>query len=493
MKYLLIVFVVLFVTACDDPAPVEQVTTVEVDQSRMLELENLKQTYLEKTAQLVPVFESWQQLVAKAEIIESDFAQGQTVRVRKFLDLDLEGLDIEDFPELFVLLDNEQTYLKNNLSLVSQWLDSKAEAKLAQSNYRTALQQRLNQQDEFDTPLWEQAFRLEQEENYRGAQEGYQIIAQHCLNKLAHFNAALDAQQSATLAMKKWQQLDGKLSRFSAQVAKLEGLNAEARDWLSSLQFDGAKDQWQAVAEQWLQLYENGLTYLTMPKLVTLKGGVFNQGDEVGNGDRDELPLQRMRVPDFKMSMTEITFAQYDAYAKANGLPLPNDEGWGRGNRPVINVSWKEAQAFAQWLSERSGKVIRLPYEAEWEYAAKANQTDPFSMSTDVGNLANCEGCYRWSNTQTTPVAQFPANGFGLYDMQGNVWEWTADCYRVPESEGQCEGMAVRGGSWYDMPNQLRASNRSTAAQDKASNRIGFRLVEAITAEQIVHEPLDGL
>jgi len=108
----------------------------------------------------------------------------------------------------------------------------------------------------------------------------------------------------------------------------------------------------------------------------------------------------------------------------------PSDNGWGRGNRPVINVSWDDAQNYIQWLSHKTGKAYRLPSEQEWEIAARAGTTSDYYWGNDIGrNHANCDGCgSEWDNKKTAPVGSFKPNAFGLYDMMGNVWEWTGTC-----------------------------------------------------------------
>ena len=108
-----------------------------------------------------------------------------------------------------------------------------------------------------------------------------------------------------------------------------------------------------------------------------------------------------------------------------------SDSGWGRGRRPVIDVTWDDAQTYVAWLSKITGKPYRLLTEAEYEYAARAGTETAYPWGDEIGDgtMANCDGCgSQWDNKQTAPVGSFAANGFGLYDMVGNVWEWTEDC-----------------------------------------------------------------
>ena len=154
------------------------------------------------------------------------------------------------------------------------------------------------------------------------------------------------------------------------------------------------------------------------PEMVWIPAGSFRMGDIQGGGDSDEKPVHRVSVGKFAMGKFEVTFAEYDKFAQATGRKKPNDRGWGRGNRPVINVSWNDATAYAKWLSNQTGKTYRLPTEAEWEYAARAGTETKYWWGNDLGkNRAACDGCgSQWDNKQTAPVGSFSANKFGLYD-----------------------------------------------------------------------------
>jgi formylglycine-generating enzyme required for sulfatase activity len=180
-------------------------------------------------------------------------------------------------------------------------------------------------------------------------------------------------------------------------------------------------------------------------------------------GDQS-IPLPDMvRIPgrNFEAGRTEVTSAQWDACVAAGGCNgySPNDRGWGRGNRPVINVSWNDAQAYVQWLSQRTGQRYRLLTEAEWEYAARAGSTTNFSWGDQdpvcdqsARNGANFNAC---TDNRTRPVGSFQPNGFGLYDMHGNVWEWVEDCY-----DPGCSYRVLRGGSWVSLPGSHRSAGR---------------------------------
>ena len=168
----------------------------------------------------------------------------------------------------------------------------------------------------------------------------------------------------------------------------------------------------------------------------------------------------------------------------------PDDEGWGRGNRPVIHVSWEDAQLFLAWLNGKTSGGYRLPSEAEWEYAVRAGSKTKYSWGDAIGsNRANCAGCgSRWDNKKTAPVGSFPANAWGLHDMHGNVMEWVEDCWNdsyegAPTDgsvwmDGECSRRVIRGGSWNSLPRFLRSALRYRYTRADRSNFWGFRLAQ---------------
>jgi formylglycine-generating enzyme required for sulfatase activity len=187
------------------------------------------------------------------------------------------------------------------------------------------------------------------------------------------------------------------------------------------------------------------------------------------------------------MSKNEITFAQYDAFCDATGRSKPSDEGWGRGNRPVINVTWYDAKAFADWMG------CRLPTEAEWEYACRAGTSTPFNtgnnLTTDQANYdgkspynGNARGTYQG---KTQPIGSYPSNAWGLNDMHGNVWEWCSDWFgdygtgsqTNPTGPSSGSFRVIRGGSWNDGARLCRSSNRDSCSPTAGKRDIGFRLV----------------
>jgi formylglycine-generating enzyme required for sulfatase activity len=194
----------------------------------------------------------------------------------------------------------------------------------------------------------------------------------------------------------------------------------------------------------------------------------------------------------FAVGKFEVTFAEWDACVAQGGCShRPDDRGWGRGRQPVIDVSWHDAQRYVAWLSRKTGTSYRLLSEAEWEYAAQAG-TGREAVVTPGAGQANCDGCgSRWDNKQTAPVGSFSANAFGLHDMLGNVWEWTADCRNgrgvvaapsdgSARTDGDCSSHVLRGGSWFDNPVYTRSANRFRLTADFRLEIFGFRVARTL-------------
>jgi formylglycine-generating enzyme required for sulfatase activity len=229
------------------------------------------------------------------------------------------------------------------------------------------------------------------------------------------------------------------------------------------------------------------------PEMVVIPAGKFRMGDIQGQGLKDEQPVHEVRIRrPFAVGRYEITFDQYDEFAKAAGRDLPEDEGFGRGRRPVIRVSWEEAGDYAEWLSRQTGKRYRLPTEAEWEYAARGGTETAYWWGNErMSGFANCIGCgSKWDGKQPAPVGSFKPNPFGLYDTAGNVWEWVQDCWHdnyqgapsdgsawEKEPNGDCYGRVRRGGSYIG---NARSSSRSVFRARARFRALGFRLVREI-------------
>ncbi|WP_082897262.1 bifunctional serine/threonine-protein kinase/formylglycine-generating enzyme family protein [Thalassotalea crassostreae] len=223
-------------------------------------------------------------------------------------------------------------------------------------------------------------------------------------------------------------------------------------------------------------------------QLIAIPVGNFQMGSNSGN--RSEKPVHRVSINAFYMQAHEVTWNQYQPCIDAGVCANVSDAGWGKGNRPMIHVSWNDIQNYINWLNKQGVGTFRLPSEAEWEYAARAGTSTKYSWGDSVGNnRANCGGCgSQWDDIKTAPVKSFSANGFGLYDMHGNVWEWVQDCYNdgyhgAPSNgsawqSGSCDRRVVRGGSWLDFPLHLRSATRHRFTADGRGNILGFRLVQ---------------
>lgn len=230
------------------------------------------------------------------------------------------------------------------------------------------------------------------------------------------------------------------------------------------------------------------------PEVLTVPAGSFLMGSAAGDPEAapEEQPQHQVTiVASFAIGRTEVTFAEWIACVADGGCNgyRPPHEGWGGGPRPVINVSWHDAQNYVEWLARKTGKPYRLPTEAEWEYATRAGTTTAYWWGNDIGhNLANCKTCgSAWDEQQTAPVASFRANVFGLFDVHGNVWEWVEDCWQPdykaastqglpPNSRRGCSKRTLRGGSWDNSPDLLRSAARLWGQADGRDNSIGFRV-----------------
>jgi formylglycine-generating enzyme required for sulfatase activity len=229
------------------------------------------------------------------------------------------------------------------------------------------------------------------------------------------------------------------------------------------------------------------------PDMQPVSAGTFLRGDTHGLGERLEQPVHEITIKSFFMGKFEVTFDEYDRFAVTTGRTLPSDMGWGGRSRPVINVSWEDTQAYAQWLSEATGKRYRLPTESEWEYAARSGGKDEIWAGTSDERQLKDYAVYRDRN-RTEEVGSKKPNGLGLYDMSGNVWEWVEDCVHddytgapkdgsawLEANDGNCDRRVVRGGSWsYASPWDLRASRRGRGNRDLSNTDAGFRLAQDI-------------
>jgi formylglycine-generating enzyme required for sulfatase activity len=228
------------------------------------------------------------------------------------------------------------------------------------------------------------------------------------------------------------------------------------------------------------------------PLMVVIPAGKFTMGsseDEVGRtageGRRHEVAI----AESFAVSKYEVTFDQWDACVAATACP-PAKDAWGRGIMPVINVSWDNAKQYVAWLSRLTGKEYRLLTEAEWEYAARAGSSTRNSWGDAIGN-ANCNGCGGAWILQAAPVGSFRPNAFGLYDMEGNVWEWVEDIWHDSYEGAPADGSAwlqgedanyrvIRGGSWHNETELLRVGIRFKRHRKVQFDTLGFRVARTM-------------
>lgn len=280
------------------------------------------------------------------------------------------------------------------------------------------------------------------------------------------------------------------------------------------------------------------------PRMIRIPGGSFTMGsppDEIGR-HAIEGPQPDVAIPAFALGATEVTRGQFEAFVRATGRPMPGgcfthgdgadtSSDWDVGaswlapafaqasDHPVVCVTWQDAVDYAAWMSGKTGQRYRLPSEAEWEYAARGGTTTPFFWGTSAdrsctavngGDQSLARALPRWQaaigedlrsgnaiarlmecddgNSFTSPVGQYRANPFGLHDIAGNVWEWTADCRspRLPTDsrpieEPPCTSRRNRGGSWDDYPDDLRSGRRAAIPPDTRRNDTGFRLARELS------------
>jgi formylglycine-generating enzyme required for sulfatase activity len=239
------------------------------------------------------------------------------------------------------------------------------------------------------------------------------------------------------------------------------------------------------------------------PDMIVVPAGSFmmgslatEQGHQVNEGPQHKVTI----AAPFAVSKLEVTFADWDACVSGGGCGeyKPNDQGWGHGQQPVINVNLRDAQQYAAWLSQVTGKTYRLLTESEYEYAARAGSQTIYPWGDGVKlngtAMANCNGCgSKWDDSQAAPVGSFAPNQFGLYDMEGNVWEWTQDCvhdnYNGAPTDGSawldggdCTDRMVRGGAWVLAPDDLRSAYRVGTATVDRGRDLGFRVARTLLA-----------
>ncbi len=234
------------------------------------------------------------------------------------------------------------------------------------------------------------------------------------------------------------------------------------------------------------------------PEMVVVPAGSFKMGSPTSEPGHfaEEGPQHLVTIArPFAVGRSEVTFDEWDACVAEGGCNgyKPSDEGWGRGRRPVVNVSWDDAQSYVTWLSKKTRKSYRLLSGSEYEYAMRAGTQTVYPWGDTVGtNNANCHSCgSQWDAKQTAPVGSFAPNGFGLYDMVGNIREWTEDCYHDSYhgsptdgsawiEGGDCYHRVVRGGSFLLAPAFLRSASRYWFTSDYRLRYLGFRVARTL-------------
>ncbi len=239
------------------------------------------------------------------------------------------------------------------------------------------------------------------------------------------------------------------------------------------------------------------------PEMAILPGGTFPMGDRGLSVQQNELPQHPVNVSAFAIGKYEVSIGQYQRFARATGRNMQADASEGRQNYPVSHVSWEDAQAYVQWLSEQTGENYRLPSEAEWEYAAGANVFHKYWWGPQmVPGFAHCRlGCEPNAGTgqeldvnDLAPIGSLPENPFKLHDTAGNVAEWAADCWHpnytgAPDDGsiwpgGDCRYHVVRGGSFDSVPENLRPKDRDRRLANTRVNTLGFRIARDLPQPQ---------
>lgn len=278
-----------------------------------------------------------------------------------------------------------------------------------------------------------------------------------------------------------------------------------------------------AAAQSDLQPGDTFTECAACPEMIVLAAGEFLMGSPEDEAERRENEKQR-RITfarDFAMATTPVTWNQWEACVRDNwcegaaidqairlnpdGSPNENYRDYGRGTRPAVGMDWYDAQRFVGWLNWKTGNddAYRLPSEAQWEYAARAGTTTAFpwgdELDYDYGNFGqrdqglggHVEGRDRWMD-EMSPVASFPANAWGLYDMHGNIFEWTEDCYEADLSnaptdgsahtEGDCSVRVFRSGTYTSNSYMQRSARRGAPypATARGRNYLGFRVVKSL-------------
>ena len=230
------------------------------------------------------------------------------------------------------------------------------------------------------------------------------------------------------------------------------------------------------------------------PKLAIIPKGVGVVGGAELIPFKNHSPQHKViSTEEFAMGVAEVTFKEYDAFCKSTFLDCPDDNGWGRGSQPVINVTWLDAMTYTEWLSEQTNQVYRLPSEAEWEYAARSGTSTSYWWGDEyIQGIDHCDrdlgGCPEGTElSEPGPAGRFKANPFGLYDVTSNVVEWVLDCYSPDYQgvkntmearfDGDCGQKMFRGGSWLDAQPYVHLFIKGHVDSDYKNYAVGFRVL----------------
>ncbi len=335
-------------------------------------------------------------------------------------------------------------------------------------------------------------------------------------NTIEDYQAYLDNYPSGAYSTEAQQRIDELQSAQQDdedwEAAQAQNTPEACRDYLNKWPNGRHKEAAEACAKPPAAAY-------LKPEMIRIPAGTFEMGDVMEDQEHDdEKPIHEVTLNAYYIGQYEVTFAEYDAFCEATGKEKPNDEGWGRNNRPVINVSWFDVVEYCNWLSEQEGfrpvytingeevtanwqaNGYRLPTEAEWEYAARqGGQKVRFGNGKDIADPKeiNFNGSESYKKPyslvgeyrrQTVPVGSLNSpNQLGLHDMSGNVYEWCWDWYGDYGKEAQTNPRGpvkgsirvFRGGSWFNFPQYCRAALRGNFNPAYRDYYLGFRLARS--------------
>jgi len=257
------------------------------------------------------------------------------------------------------------------------------------------------------------------------------------------------------------------------------------------------------VAQSNLQVGDNFRDCEECPAMVVVPAGEFMMGSPPSEPGREsnEVPQHKVTISKpFAAGMYEVTWDDWEYCVKDGGCDgsgpenSGGDQGWGKGKRPVGEISFQDTQDYPRWLTGKTGKQYRLLSEAEWEYVARAGTTTPFNTGEQItSSQANFEGNYTYNGSEkgifrnkSTPAGSFPPNAFGLYDVHGNLWEWVQDCWHEsyvgapPDGSAwetdDCPERTVRSGSFDNGPVNMRSAARGENIITDRTDGVGFRI-----------------